>query len=413
MESRLSSHDGINRRKLPKNSALTLIQTLVKAGYTAYFAGGWVRDLLLGSPSNEIDIATDAPPEKILALFPKTVAVGIHFGVVIVVMDGHHFEVSTFRKDAAYEDGRHPTAISFTTAEKDAERRDFTINGMFYNPLTQEVLDYVGGQEDLKKGIIRTIGNPFERFEEDKLRLVRAVRFAARFQFPIEAKTKEAIISLAPTLLPAVSIERIWQELTKMSAYPHFEQALLLLQDLGLLKAIFPSFQGDLAQMVAPFPFFPAHTPLIAYLLELFPTHSLEQHLALCDFFKTSKEERKLVEFFAKARQAHSKVEWTHIYAHPQHTLFLNIQEAKLLPSEKKAFHEEHRQRKKDLSLHIKRIEEKKPLVTATHLQERGILPGRQMGLLLKEAEDLAITHNLTTADAVLEHLKNSPLWGK
>jgi poly(A) polymerase len=147
--------------------ATEICKTLLDHGYIAYFAGGWVRDLLLGRQTDEIDIATSAPPYIIQELFPKTIPVGIAFGVVIVVKEGINFEVTTFRKDHIYIDGRHPTGIDFSTPKKDAERRDFTINGMFYDPLTQTIYDYIGGQEDLKNGIIRAIGNAHERFLED------------------------------------------------------------------------------------------------------------------------------------------------------------------------------------------------------------------------------------------------------
>ena len=174
-----------------KKIATAIVRKLVAAGYTAYFAGGWVRDYLMGHPSEDIDLATDAPPEKIIDLFPKTLLVGVAFGVVVVIVDGHQFEVATFRRDIDYADGRKPSKIELSTAEEDAFRRDFTINGMFYDPLTNQILDYVGGQEDLKKKIIRAIGNPHKRIQEDRLRMIRAVRLSCRFDFQIEEKTKE------------------------------------------------------------------------------------------------------------------------------------------------------------------------------------------------------------------------------
>src|SRR3990167_3399243 len=144
-----------------------IIETLAKAGFVAYYAGGWVRDLLLNHPSDDIDIATNAPPETIQALFPHTVPIGIAFGIVLVIIDGHQYEVATFRQDLDYHDGRRPSRVEFTTAIHDAKRRDFTINGMFYDPLKDEILDYVNGRADLEKKVIRAIGNPHERIKED------------------------------------------------------------------------------------------------------------------------------------------------------------------------------------------------------------------------------------------------------
>ncbi len=163
-----------------------------------------MRDLLLHKSSHEIDIATSAPPHIIQHLFPRTVAVGIQFGVIVVVLEGINFEVTTFRKDHPYQDGRHPEGVDYSTPEKDAERRDFTINGMFYDPLTEIIYDFVGGKEDLKRKVIRAIGNPHARFAEDRLRMIRAVRFAARLGFEIESETAKAIEEHAHHLFPAV-----------------------------------------------------------------------------------------------------------------------------------------------------------------------------------------------------------------
>src|SRR3990167_4769510 len=205
-----------------KELATTIVKRLVQKGYKAYFAGGCVRDLLMGQDSADIDIATSAKPDEILALFTKTFEKGKAFGVVSVLLEGQEFEVATFRKEGKYSDGRHPDSVSWTDDKQDALRRDFTINGMFYDPLTQKVIDYVDGQEDLKKKIIRTIGVPKHRFDEDKLRMMRAVRFSARFGYPIEENTKNAILRMAPSVTE-VSPERIREELLKIltQVHPH------------------------------------------------------------------------------------------------------------------------------------------------------------------------------------------------
>src|SRR3990172_6927562 len=174
-----------------KQNAIDIVKTLQDHGYKAFFAGGCVRDMIMGKESEDYDIATSALPEDIMKLFERTIPVGVQFGVVIVVRDGHNFEVATFRTEGSYTDGRHPDYVAFSTPEADVKRRDFTINGLLYDPVKNEILDYVGGQEDISKGIIRTIGNPVERFTEDKLRMIRAARFACRFNFPIHEGTRQ------------------------------------------------------------------------------------------------------------------------------------------------------------------------------------------------------------------------------
>jgi len=206
-----------------RHIAAAIVKKLQEAGYIAYFAGGWVRDFILQKPSDDIDIASSATVEEIQRLFPKTIPVGVAFGIVIVVQDGHQFEIASFRKDRGYVDGRRPVGIDPATPEEDAQRRDFTINGMFYDPVQDKIFDFVDGIKDLKKGIIRAIGDPKARFTEDRLRMMRAVRYSTRFNFPIESDTLQAILSQAETLLPSVAMERIWQEFKKMSQFSHFD----------------------------------------------------------------------------------------------------------------------------------------------------------------------------------------------
>jgi poly(A) polymerase len=233
-------------------AAERIVLQLRAAGHEAYFAGGCVRDILLGVPPKDFDVATSAHPDAVLALFPRTFAVGAHFGVVLVCddVDGQEFvtEVATYRSDVAYLDGRHPTEVRFSSsAQEDVLRRDFTINGMMFDPvlhrqtcnLTSAVLDYVGGKNDLRDGIISAIGEPHRRFEEDKLRMLRAVRFAARFDFTIEAETERAIRQLASGIAQ-VSRERIRDELTRMLTEGHARRAFELLDRTGLLKEVLP-----------------------------------------------------------------------------------------------------------------------------------------------------------------------------
>jgi len=219
--------------------ALRILHTLRDAGFDAYFCGGCVRDRLMGVTPKDIDIATSAVPDQIEQLFTHTVAVGKAFGVMVVVEDDCSVEVATFRTETGYADGRRPDQIAFSTPQEDVQRRDFTINAMLYDPVTDTVLDYVGGRHDLEHKILRTVGDPTRRFTEDKLRLLRAVRFAARTGFTLDEQTENAMTELAQTVT-TVSGERIGEELRRMltegAAYPAME----LLRRTGLLAAVLP-----------------------------------------------------------------------------------------------------------------------------------------------------------------------------
>jgi poly(A) polymerase len=222
-----------------RDDALAVLRRLRDAGHVAYFAGGCVRDLLLGIEPKDFDVATDAPPPRVRQLFTNTQAVGAAFGVILVRHRRSIIEVATFRTDLAYRDGRHPQGVQFTTAEEDAKRRDFTINGLFLDPLDHDrVIDYVGGQEDLKAKRLRAIGNPDDRFAEDHLRLLRAVRFAARFGFEIESTTTTAIVAHAHQL-PRIQPERIADELRRMLTPSTRDRAWRLLWSLGLEQQVF------------------------------------------------------------------------------------------------------------------------------------------------------------------------------
>jgi tRNA nucleotidyltransferase/poly(A) polymerase len=217
--------------------ALTILQRLRAAGHQALFAGGCVRDLLMGQTPQDYDVATSAEPRQIRSLFKNTQAVGAAFGVILVREGASVVEVATFRKDLAYTDGRHPTGVSFTTAEEDARRRDFTINGLFLDPVENRIIDHVGGQADLAARQLRAIGNADERFAEDHLRMLRAVRFASRLGFAIETKTALAIKAHADELI-RISPERIAEELRKMLALPTRDNAYLLLRDFGFISIL-------------------------------------------------------------------------------------------------------------------------------------------------------------------------------
>jgi poly(A) polymerase len=226
----------MNARALAEQICATLHQ----AGHQAYLVGGCVRDLELGHQPLDYDVATDATPERVQQLFPHSLAVGAQFGVIVVVEDSVQVEVATFRADVGYSDGRHPDHVVFArTAEEDVRRRDFTINALLLDPRTGEVLDFVGGREDLRAGLIRAIGQPQLRFREDKLRMVRAVRFAARFAYAIEPATFAAVRELAPEVRQ-VSCERLRDELTKLLTEGAARRGFELLDQTALLPFVLP-----------------------------------------------------------------------------------------------------------------------------------------------------------------------------
>ena len=235
-----------------EHTALKILKQIRTAGFTAFFAGGSVRDKLLGREAKDYDIATNATPDQIEALFPKTVAVGKAFGVIVVVEDGTETEVATFRADGGYQDGRRPDSVHFCGAEEDAKRRDFTVNGMFYDPIEDKVIDYVGGQADLEKKIIRAIGEPEKRFAEDHLRMLRAVRFAHTLDFVIEPATRAAIQKHAPDLAK-ISVERIENEFSRtLTESIRPGDALAELVDLGLMANIIPEILPMIGQEQPP-----------------------------------------------------------------------------------------------------------------------------------------------------------------
>ncbi len=236
MRPRLSDNHNVTPREL----ANSICDTLRRNGYQALLVGGCVRDLLLGREPADYDVTTDATPEQVMALFPETIAVGAQFGVILIPRDGLKVEVATFRSDLGYSDGRHPNSVVYSkTPQEDVQRRDFTINGLLMRHDSGEVLDYVGGQADLKEKVIRAISEPGRRFTEDKLRMMRAVRFAARFGFEIEAATFQAIRRHVAEI-HQVSPERLRDELTKFLTEGAARRAFELLDETWLLQQVLP-----------------------------------------------------------------------------------------------------------------------------------------------------------------------------
>src|SRR5216117_3391475 len=243
---------------------------LRESGHVAYFAGGCVRDMVRGLIPKDYDIATDARPEAVQTLFPKTYAVGAHFGVIMVLEDGFQFEVATFRSDDAYVDGRHPSAVHFSSPQEDAQRRDFTINGMFYDPVAEKVIDFVGGCPDIDAKLVRAIGDPARRFTENRLRMLRAVRFATTLDYEIDKATWEALVANAPSI-NQISAERIRDELIRIFVSSNRVRGWDLLDSSGIMRAILPELDA-MKGVLQPEQFHPegdvfVHTRLMLQLL--------------------------------------------------------------------------------------------------------------------------------------------------
>ncbi len=226
-----------------KEKALAIVKRLREEGYESYLAGGCVRDMLLAKSPQDYDITTNAQPDDIRKIFSQTIPVGAQFGVMLVIIDGEPFEVATFRHDGPYSDGRRPDHVRYGTLQEDILRRDFTVNGMVYDPIEDRLIDLVGGRKDLERRTIRAIGDARARFEEDRLRMVRAVRFAASLGFTIEERTFAAIRELAPTITD-ISWERIGDEITRILTEGEARKGFELLDATGLLKVLLPEIEA-------------------------------------------------------------------------------------------------------------------------------------------------------------------------
>ena len=426
---------------------MEIVRRLQSAGFAAFWVGGCVRDFLLGREPQDFDIATDAKPEQVEKLFRKTIPVGKKFGVVIVVEGGQQFQVATFRAEADYQDGRRPERIEFANAEADAARRDFTVNGLFYDPLTKKIHDWVGGEKDLRAKIIRTIGRPEERFGEDHLRMLRAVRFAAQLDFEIEAKTFSAIQSLAPKI-KLISAERVRDELLKLFRPPHAERGLALLRDSGLLEHILPELAATIGCEQSP-DFHPEGSVFnhICLMLEKLPAdanESLPWAVLLHDIAKPVTAERDAatgkIHFYG-----HEKVGADMAEKILQRLRFPNQQTEEIVEAVRHhmQFKDVKLMRKAtlrrlllretfplELELHrldclgsfgdlehfnflVEQAEELKhqpqirpPLLTGDDLIALGVKPGKALGALLAEIRELQLADELPTPDAARAWVK-------
>ena len=436
----------------PKAAATDIARRLQQAGHTAYFAGGCVRDELLGLDPHDYDIATSAKPSEVQKLFPHTQAVGAHFGVILVMEHDRTFEVATFRSDHEYIDGRRPEMVTFSTPEEDAARRDFTINGMFHDPLADKFIDFVGGQDDLRSKTLRAIGDPVARFREDKLRLLRAVRFAARFGYEIDPATWDAIKAHAADI-HAVSAERIREELVKILAHPNRVRGFDLLDQSGLLKEILPEIEklkgceqppqfhpeGDVfVHTRAMLELLPSDAPVGVALSVLFhdigkpPTfryHKDEDRIRFSGHDRVGAEMTERV--MERLRFSRADIERT-VEAVRQHMVFKDVQNMRTAKLKRfmarEGFEEELELHRVDcqsshgaldnydfLKLKAEEFANEPlippPLVTGHDLMALGWKPGPHFGPILEAVQTAQLEGTLTTTEGALAWIKaNHPL---
>ncbi|MDH4201753.1 MAG: CCA tRNA nucleotidyltransferase [Phycisphaerae bacterium] len=285
-----------------RDAAYKVVRRLRKEGYEALFAGGCVRDRLLGRCAHDYDVVTDAVPEQVTKCFKRTLQIGAQFGVVMVLTEGKQVEVATFRTEGGYQDGRHPGHVEFASAVEDASRRDFTVNGMFFDPIEKKVLDFVEGQNDLEKRILRTIGDPDERFSEDYLRMLRAVRFAVKLDFTIEPQTWTSIQKHAGKIT-GISAERIAAELEQILTHPGRALGVQLLIDSGLAAAVFESYQGQAAAFgISVLEYLPKAVDFPLALAAFWAGFETKAVLAECRKLKLSNDHLKHVRFLLEKR---------------------------------------------------------------------------------------------------------------
>ncbi|MEI8383020.1 MAG: CCA tRNA nucleotidyltransferase [Planctomycetota bacterium] len=396
--------------------AVEVVRQLRSAGHTALFAGGCVRDLLLGRPAKDYDVATTATPEQVRSLFghKRTLPVGASFGVIIVLgpREAGHVEVATFRTEGPYQDGRRPSSVAFCTPEEDARRRDFTINGMFYDPMEARVLDFVGGEADLSARVVRAIGDPHERVREDKLRMLRAVRFAATLDFALDQITAEAVREMAGQLI-IVSAERIAQELKKMLVDRHRRRAIELSEEVGLLPIILPELNRETRE--------PAAHEITLRMLELLEHPSFELAVSvllhsltapavvmqICRRLKLSNDELERINWLVAHQDdlfdapAQSLARLKRTLAHPFRDDLISLMRVKLLATESNLqpalFCDEY------LTRTPHDVIDPVPLITGDTLKSLGMNPGPTFRTLLETVRDAQLNGEITTADQAIE----------
>jgi poly(A) polymerase len=391
------------------DSAIEIIQKLRHKQYEAYLVGGSVRDMVMGIEPADYDIATSARPEEIMKMFPRTEAIGAQFGVVLVIHRGHPFEVATFRSDEAYIDGRRPTGVVFTDAKTDVMRRDFTINGLLFDPIGKTILDYVSGQKDIEAKIVRAIGDPARRFEEDKLRILRAIRFGARLGYTIEPETWKAVCAMAPQI-HQVSVERTQGEIVRILTEGQAGIGLQMLHDSGLLREVLPEVQWNshLAHCLAMLERGGASDLAMAVLLHDVPVADVERIMERLKFSRL--EINHTVCLVTRIPQFHtvrnmSIASLKKFFRLPRFDGHLELE--RICRTASDAHLEDY-----DFALKTFRVwtpEEisPAPLITGEDLITMEFPPGPVYKEILSVVEDEQLEGRLTTRDAAIEFVKN------
>jgi len=371
-----------------RQAAIEIIKRLQNKGFTALLAGGCVRDMLLRRDAKDYDVATNALPEDVIRLFKRTLKVGAKFGVVIVLIEHRQVEVATFRTETGYADGRHPSKVRFADPAEDAARRDFTINGMFYDPLKKKVIDFVGGRADLKRKLVRTIGSPAERFSEDYLRMLRAIRFSTQLGFAIEKNTWRAICGNAKSIIK-ISGERIAMELEGILISGRRAEGISLLFKSGLAGSIFPGFAGGQAKSALKVPGkLPKNSDFALAIAALFADCSTEFALEKCEILKLSRNQTKHIKFLLANRgkllnDKMSLAELKMTLAEPYFDDLYELQKA-VQKAGQKTIAALLNLRKKIKSLGDIELKPK-PLLNGHDLMKLGAVPGPALGQLARE----------------------------
>lgn len=393
-----------------KQAAIQIIHNLHKAGFQAMLAGGCVRDMLLDKTPKDYDVATNATPNDICRIFRRTIKVGAKFGVIIVLMDGHQIEVATFRAEAGYSDGRRPDKVSFTSAKEDALRRDFTINGMFFDPIKNEVIDFVDGQKDLKKKIIRTIGKADERFSEDYLRMLRAVRFSGQLDFKIEKETLAAV-KRHRELIKKISGERIAMELESLLAAAKRMKGIKLLIETGLAEQIFPILKEKKHTQFAikVFDYLPKDTTFELALAAMFSGCETSEAMDNLEILKLSRVRLKYIHFLLTKRNfllgELSLAQLKMIVAQPYYEDLYSLQKA-ILKAEGKKLSALISIGKRAKSLIGKELKPK-PLLNGHEIMGLGAAAGPQVGHISKELYIEQLSEVICSKEDAKEWVKN------
>ncbi len=420
--------------------ALSIVRRLKECGYEAVFAGGCVRDMLLQDTPGDYDIATTARPKEVEAIFERTIPVGRQFGVMLVVLDGCSYEVATFRSETGYSDGRRPDRIRYAGMKEDAQRRDFTINGMFFDPLAERLVDLVGGEQDLRESLLRTIGEPHDRFSEDYLRLLRAVRFAARLDLNIEPDTEQAIKALKH-LVVEVAPERLCDELRAVLTDRAPGRAVRLMDRLGMLTEIFPELEdcrgceqpenyhpeGDVfrhtlltVEKLGPNPDFPVAMAALLHDIgkpaasietpKKFPEHErigAEIAKKVCRRLRTTRKETDRIAWLVKMHMYFKDAEkmkdstLRRLYANDGFDQLVQLSYADAMASWKQTGHIEYVLKKRD-ELSEKEVSPQ-PLISGYDLLERGYKEGEELGRILEHVYELQLNGDLSDRKEALK----------